>query len=78
MRSACAVMRFFYHHVMGKDWNLFDLVRCPNRKKLPDGFKPGGGATAARLGARSAVPDGASTDLRVRVADRRSGGFDPE
>ena len=35
MRTACAAMRFFYHHVMGRDWNLFDLVRCPDRKKLP-------------------------------------------
>ena len=35
MRSACAALRFFYQHVVGRDWNLFDLVRCPDRPKLP-------------------------------------------
>ena len=35
MRSACAALRFFYHHVAGRDWKLFDLVRCPDRQRLP-------------------------------------------
>ena len=35
MRSACAALQFFFHHVVGRDWKLFDLVRCPDRQKLP-------------------------------------------
>jgi len=35
MRSAVAAMQFFYRHVMQFDWSLFDLVRCPDRSKLP-------------------------------------------
>lgn len=35
MRSGCAALQFFFRHVVGRDWKLFDLVRCPDRKKLP-------------------------------------------
>jgi integrase/recombinase XerD len=35
MRSACAALQFFFHHVVGRDWALFDLVRSPDRQKLP-------------------------------------------
>lgn len=35
MRSACAAMRFYYGQVLGRDWKLFDLVRSPDRQKLP-------------------------------------------
>ncbi len=35
MRTAVAAMQFFYRHVMQFDWSLFDLVRCPDRSKLP-------------------------------------------
>ena len=35
MRSACAALQFFFHHVVGRDWKLFDLVRSPDRQKLP-------------------------------------------
>lgn len=35
MRSACAALQFFFHHVVGRDWKLFDLVRCPDRQQLP-------------------------------------------
>lgn len=35
MRSACAALQFFFRHVVGRDWKLFDLVRCPDRSKLP-------------------------------------------
>ena len=35
MRSGCAALQFFFRHVVGRDWKLFDLVRCPDRQKLP-------------------------------------------
>jgi site-specific recombinase XerD len=35
MRSACAALQFFFRHVVGRDWKLFDLVRSPDRSKLP-------------------------------------------
>jgi len=35
MRSAVAALQFFYRFVMQFDWSLFDLVRCPDRSKLP-------------------------------------------
>ena len=33
--TAVAALRFFHQHVCGRDWKLFDLVRCPDRAKLP-------------------------------------------
>lgn len=35
MRGACASLKFYYQHVLGRDYRLFDLVRWPDRKKLP-------------------------------------------
>jgi site-specific recombinase XerD len=35
MRSGCAALQFFFHHVAGREWKLFDLVRCPDRERLP-------------------------------------------
>ena len=35
MRCACAAITFFYRHVVGVEWRLFDLVRSPERQKLP-------------------------------------------
>jgi site-specific recombinase XerD len=35
MRIAAAALRMFYHGVLGRDWRLFDLVRSPDRQKLP-------------------------------------------
>lgn len=35
MRTAVAALRFFHQHVCGRDWKLFDLVRSPQRGKLP-------------------------------------------
>jgi len=36
MRTAVAAMRNFYGKLLGHDWKLFDLVRCPDRKTLPE------------------------------------------
>ena len=35
MRAACAALRFLYHTVLGRDWKLFDLVRCSDHHRLP-------------------------------------------
>ena len=35
MRGACAALRFYYGHVLGRDWKLFDLVRTPTVQHLP-------------------------------------------
>ena len=35
MRAACAALRFLYHTVLGRDWKLFDLVRCADHHRLP-------------------------------------------
>jgi len=35
MRTAVAAMRSFYGMHLGRDWKLFDLVRCPDIRKLP-------------------------------------------
>jgi site-specific recombinase XerD len=35
MRAACAGLRFLYHTVLGRDWKLFDLVRCADHHRLP-------------------------------------------
>lgn len=35
MRTAVAALRFFHQYVCGRDWKLFDLVRCPSRAALP-------------------------------------------
>ena len=35
MRAACAALRFLYHTVIGRDWKLFDLVRCADHHRLP-------------------------------------------
>lgn len=35
MRTAVAALRFFHQHVCGRDWKLFDLVRCRDPRKLP-------------------------------------------
>lgn len=35
MRTAVAALRFFHQHVCGRDWKLFDLVRCREPRKLP-------------------------------------------
>jgi len=35
MRTAVSAMRGFYGKLLGQDWKLFDLVRCPDRRKLP-------------------------------------------
>jgi integrase len=35
MRTAVAAMRAYYGLHLGRDWNLFDLVRSPSAKKLP-------------------------------------------
>jgi site-specific recombinase XerD len=35
MRTAVAAMRAFYGLHLGRDWKLFDLVRSPDRKTLP-------------------------------------------
>lgn len=35
MRIAASALRFLYHEVLGRDWKLFDLVRSPDRQRLP-------------------------------------------
>lgn len=35
MRTAVAAMRAYYGRHLGHDWHLFDLVRSPSAKKLP-------------------------------------------
>ena len=35
MRTAVAAMRAFYGLHLGRDWKLFDLVRSPDRQRLP-------------------------------------------
>lgn len=35
MRTAVAAMRCYYGLHLGRDWNLFDLVRSPDRQTLP-------------------------------------------
>ena len=36
MRTAVCAMRNFYGKLLGHDWKLFDLVRSPDRKTLPE------------------------------------------
>ena len=35
MRTAVAALRAYYGRHLGRDWNLFDLVRSPSAQKLP-------------------------------------------
>ena len=35
MRIAVAALRMFYNGMLQKEWRLFDLVRSPDRRKLP-------------------------------------------
>jgi integrase/recombinase XerD len=35
MRTAVSALRFFHQHVCGRNWKLFDLVRCPSRAQPP-------------------------------------------
>jgi site-specific recombinase XerD len=35
MRTAVAALRAYYGRHLGRDWNLFDLVRAPSAQKLP-------------------------------------------
>jgi site-specific recombinase XerD len=35
MRIAVAALQMFFKDVLGRDWKLFAIVRCPDRQKLP-------------------------------------------
>jgi site-specific recombinase XerD len=35
MRIAAAALRMFYHGMLQRQWRLFDLIRSPDRQKLP-------------------------------------------
>jgi hypothetical protein len=35
MRIAGAALQMFFKDVLGRDWKLFAIVRCPDRQKLP-------------------------------------------
>jgi integrase/recombinase XerD len=36
LRGACAALRLYYNDHLGNSWAIFSLVRCPDRKTLPE------------------------------------------
>jgi hypothetical protein len=60
-------LRFLYHTVLGRDWQLFDLVRCADHHRLPMVLTRERATNRCRP-ARSSIVG----------ADPRGSGFSPE
>ena len=58
MRIAVAALRGFFNDLLGRDWPLFSIVRCPDRQRLP--------MVLTREEVRRVL--GAVRELRFRVA----------